>query len=282
MRKKVENYLKQNIENILNYGYMDENPRPRYKDGTPAHTMSVNHVVRQYDLSKEFPITEVRRIAWKSAIKEIFWIYQDKSNDLSVLNEKYNVHYWNEWESKDIPGTIGQRYGADVNKYDLIDNLILDIKENPYGRRKVLSLWQESSLKATDGLAPCAFLTIWNVRGEYLDMMLVQRSGDMLTASGAGGVNEVQYAALQMMIADCTGYKPGIFTHVVANEQIYDRHFDNAEEICKRIDNMDKEDREEPRMVLNHKDSFYDYTIDDFSLENYQPKEPQLTFELGI
>jgi len=113
-------------------------------------------------------------------------------------------------------------------------------------------------------------------------MMLVQRSGDMLTASGAGGVNEVQYAALQMMIADCTGYKPGIFTHVVANEQIYDRHFDNAEEICKRIDDMDKEDREEPRMVLNHKDSFYDYTIDDFSLENYQPKEPQLSFELGI
>ena len=146
MRRKVENYLKQNIENILNYGYMDENPRPKYKDGTPAHTMSVNHVVRQYDLSKEFPITEVRRIAWKSAIKEIFWIYQDKSNDLSVLNEKYNVHYWNEWESKDIPGTIGQRYGADVNKYDLIDNLIwiprkIHMEEERfclYGRNQVL------------------------------------------------------------------------------------------------------------------------------------------------
>lgn len=280
---KVNEYLKRDIENILNNGYKDIDPRPKYKDGTPAHTISVNHVMRQYDLSKdEFPITNVRKIAWKSAIKEILWIYQDMSNDLSVLNDKYNVHYWNEWESKAVPGTIGARYGEVVRRYNLVGKLIDDIKNNPYGRRKVMDLWQEKELMETDGLSPCAFCTIWNVRGEYLDMMLVQRSGDMLTASGAGGVNEVQYAALQMMIADCTGYKAGVFTHIVTNEQIYDRHYENAEIILKRIEELDHSTILNAKMKLNHKDNFRDYTIDDFTLCDYEPMGPQLTFELGI
>lgn len=279
---KVNEYLKNDINNILDNGYYDVNPRPKYKDGTPAYTISVNHVIRQYDLSKdEFPITNVRRIAWKSAIKEILWIYQDMSNDLSVLNDKYGVHYWNEWESKDMPGTIGKRYGAVVKKYELIDKLIKDIIENPYGRRKVMDLWQENELAETDGLSPCAFCTIWNVRSKYLDMMLVQRSGDMLTASGAGGMNEVQYAALLMMVADCTGYKPGVFSHIVTNEQIYDRHIENANIILDRLEKMENAPTN-IRMELNHKGNFRDYTIDDFKLCNYEPCGPQLHFELGI
>lgn len=283
MLTKANRYLKEDIENIIDNGYKDINPRPKYKDGTPAHTISVNHVTRKYNLSKgEFPITDVRQIAWKTGIKEILWIYQDQSNDLSVLKEKYNVHYWDEWESKDLPGTIGIRYGEVVRRHHMIDNLINDIKNDPYGRRKVMSLWQEDDMKESDGLAPCAFLTMWNVRGEYLDMMLVQRSGDMLTASGAGGINEIQYAALLMMIADCTGYKAGVFTHIVANEQIYDRHNEQADEIMNRLNMLNAKDIKQPILKLKHKDSFYDYTIDDFSIEDYNPMTPQLTFELGI
>ena len=233
---KADYYLKRDIKNILFNGYKDINPRPKYKDGTPAYTYSVNQVVRTYDLSKgEFPITTLRPIAWKSGIKEIFWIYQDQSNSLDILKNKHNIHWWDEWESKDLPSTIGVRYGETVRRHDLIAKLINGIKQDPYGRRHIMSLWQNEDFEMSDGLMPCAFLTMWNVRNkngkEYLDMTLVQRSGDMLTASGAGGVNEIQYAALQIMIARHCGYEAGVFTHFVQNEQIYDRHIEQALEM---------------------------------------------------
>lgn len=276
---RADMLLHQEIIDILENGYKDENPRPKYPDGTPAHTLSINHVVRSYDLAAgDFPICTLRPMAWKTGIREIFTIYQKPTNKLSEM-EAMGVNWWGEWDIGD--GTIGQRYGATVSRYDLINNLIKDIKNDPYGRRKVVSLWQEQDLRETPGLAPCAFLTIWNVRGKYLDMMLVQRSGDMLTASGPGGINEIQYAALLMMIARHTGYEPGVFTHVVANEQIYDRHIDAANELLNRYDA--DEERERITMVLNpDKTNFYDMTIDDFIIMGYNPKKPQLKLELGI
>ena len=277
-------YMKRDIQNILDNGYKDINPRPKYKDGTPAHTYSVNHVVRKYDLSNgEFPICTLRPMAWKTAIREILTIYQKPTNVLSEMREM-GVTWWDDWDIGD--GTIGQRYGATVSRYDLINRLINDIQLDPYGRRKIVNLWQESDLRETTGLAPCAFLTIWNVRGEYLDMCMIQRSGDMLTASGAGGINEIQYAALLMMIARHTDYKPGVFTHFVANEQIYDRHFEVANEMRKRAIEMEKQ---VGRFCLNPQmwikpdaHDFYEMTIDDFELSHYRPIEPQLKLELGI
>jgi thymidylate synthase len=283
---KADIYMCDTIEEILHRGYKDINPRPKYADGTPAHTISVNHTCRKYDLSKgEFPICTLRPIAWKTGIKEIFTIYQKPTNEIAKM-EEMGVNWWKDWDIGD--GTIGQRYGATVSRYDLINNLIKDIQKDPYGRRKVVSLWQETDLRETAGLAPCAFLTIWNVRGEYLDMCLIQRSGDMLTASGPGCVNEVQYAALLMMIARHTGYQPGVFTHFVANEQIYDRHIDAAAEIYSRYVKIECEEyltheKSYPNIVLNsEKTDFYDITIDDFTIENYNPIKPQLKLELGI
>ena len=280
---KADRYMVEMIHHIQEYGYKDINPRPKYADGTPAHTISVNHTFRTYDLSKgEFPICTLRPIAWKTGIKEIFTIYQKPTNDISEMHDM-GVTWWDEWDIGD--GTIGQRYGATVSRYDLINNLIKDIENDPYGRRKIVSLWQEQDLHETPGLAPCAFLTIWNVRGEYLDMMLVQRSGDMLTASGPGGINEVQYAALLMMIATHTGYKPGVFTHVVANEQIYDRHFDVADEMLVRAATPWEQDTLYGIPCLYIKENvnnFYDMTIDDFVMTNYNPIKPQLKLELGI
>ena len=284
-------YMNQMIHRILDEGYKDENPRPHYADGTPAHTISVNHTVRRYDLSKgDFPICTLRPMAWKTGIREIFTIYQKPTNEIAKM-EEMGVNWWGDWDIGD--GTIGQRYGATVSRYDLINKLIKDIENDPYGRRKIVSLWQETDLAETAGLAPCAFLTIWNVRGEYLDMMLVQRSGDMLTASGPGGINEIQYAALQMMIARHTGYKPGMFTHVVANEQIYDRHMDAANEMLERYKELEQKESDEtlvenhwdtyPRLMINdNKTNFYDFTIEDFFMVNYNPIKPQLKLELGI
>ena len=276
---KADLYMFNAIKEVKLFGCKDINPRPKYKDGTPAHAVSISHTFRQYDLSAgEFPICTLRPIAWTTGIREIFTIYQKPTNNISKM-EKMGVTWWRDWDIGD--GTIGQRYGATVSRYDLINNLIEDIKSDPYGRRKVVSLWQETDLRETEGLAPCAFLTIWNVRGEYLDMILIQRSGDMLTASGPGGVNEVQYAALLMMIAQHTGYKPGLFSHVVANEHIYDRHFEAAEELLDRF--VHSKDQSRPELILSKsKTNFYDFTIDDFTMVNYSPIKPQLKLELGI
>ena len=288
---KADNYISKLIAHIKDTGYMDINPRPKYADGTPAHTISVNHTFRSYDLSKgEFPICTLRPQAWKTGIKEIFTIYQKPTNNIAEMHDM-GVTWWDEWDIGD--GTIGQRYGATVSRYDLINNLIKDIENDPYGRRKIVSLWQEQDLHETPGLAPCAFQTIWNVRGQYLDMLLVQRSGDMLTASGPGGINEIQYAALLMMIARHTGYEPGVFSHIVANEQIYDRHMDAAGEMMVRYGKavnaevankiFDGINPKIPMLVLNPKvQNFYDMTIDDFTMENYEPMKPQLKLELGI
>ena len=294
---KADEYMYKAIQNILSNGYRDENPRPHYADGTPAHTLSVNHVFRTYDLSKdEFPICTLRPIAWKTGIKEIFTIFQEPTNVIAEM-ETRGVTWWDEWDIGD--GTIGQRYGATVKRYDLLNKLIRDIQNDPYGRRKVMSLWQEVDLAETAGLAPCAFETIWNVRGSFLDMILIQRSGDMLTASGPGGINEVQYAALLMMVARHTGYLPGIFSHMVANEQIYDRHIETANEMLERyVYNSNIQLNEpcvapmyrfnepsgvQPKLILNpEKHNFYDFDISDFTMENYEPIRPQLKLELGI
>lgn len=294
---KADNYMYEAIQHILNNGYKDENPRPHYADGTPAHTISVNHNFRTYDLSKgEFPICTLRPIAWKTGIKEIFTIFQEPTNVIAEM-ESRGVTWWGDWNIGD--GTIGQRYGATVKRYDLLNKLIRDIQNDPYGRRKVMSLWQEADLAETAGLAPCAFETIWNVRGSYLDMVLIQRSGDMLTASGPGGINETQYAALLMMIARHTGYEPGVFSHLVVNEQLYDRHIEGAHEMLKRyVYNSNIQLNEpcvapmyefnepsgvQPKLILNpDKTNFYDFTIEDFTMENYVPIRPQIKLELGI
>lgn len=284
----VDEQLKYDIDDILTYGFYDENPRPKYADGLPAHTISVNHVVRSYDLSSGYlPICTLRYIPWKSATKEILWIYKDQNNSLNKLNYEYNVHYWNDWESVVEPQTIGQRYGATVKNYNQIENLLKGLQEDPFGRRHIIDLYQFTDFEKTDGLIPCAFCSIWNVRKHrglmYLDMLLIQRSGDMLTASGAGGINEIQYIVLQYLIARHCGYNVGLFTHVIANEQIYNRHIENANIMLKR-DSIECH----PKLILNpNKTNFFDFTIDDIHIDDYDKTKidninPQLKFELGI
>ena len=290
---KADKYTYELLNRILNEGYKDVNPRPKYADGTPAHTLSVNNNIRIYDIGAgEFPICTLRPIAIKMAIKEMFWIYQDASNDLNMLREKYNIHYWDEWPSKDVPGTIGHRYGYVVRKYKLMENLLKELVEDPYSRRHIIDLWQYKELRETDGLAPCAFLTVWNVRNdgngnEYLDLTLFQRSGDSLAASCAG-VNECQYAALLMMVAKHCNYKVGTLCHHVVNEQIYDRHVDQAKELIRRYEEKEQAEMHgkkhvNPNLILDtDKTNFYEFTIDDFKLVDYEPMKPQLPLDLGI
>lgn len=274
----ADNNLKHLCSKILHDGILteDQKVRPKYADGTPAHTMFVNQVFEKYDLSKgELPIVTLRQTAWKSGIKEILWIYQDQSNDLDLLRDKYGITWWDNWDVGD--GTIGQRYGATVKRYDLMNQLLRGLTEQPYGRRHIINLYQYQDFDDSDGLYPCTMETQWSVRGEYLDMTLIQRSSDLLVANA---INKIQYVALQMMVARHVGLKPGVFCHYVNNAHIYDRHIIQAEEILKR---EPQENSESIRLILNpEKTSFYDFTIDDFTLENYNPVKPNLKFELAI
>ncbi len=196
---------------------------------------------------------------------------------------KNNMKY-KQYIFKFLPNTEEYNYRYELSRNQVVE-LIKDIKNNPYGRRHIISFWNWANIDKKS-LVECAYETIWNVRGDYLDMMLVQRSGDMLTASGPGGINEIQYAALLMMIARHTGYKPGVFSHVVANEQIYDRHIEAAQEMVSRFyysQFLEDDTRKYPVLRLSPKKTdFYDMAINDFTMEKYSPIKPQLRLELGI
>lgn len=273
---KADKYFKNTLYEILYNGSSTEGQlvRPKYKDGTPSHTLFINHVCETFDIDKgEFPIISLRPTAWKSGIKEILWIYQDQTSDLGVLENKYNIHWWNDWNIGN--GTIGCRYGATVKKYDLMNNLLKGLKEQPYTRRHIMNLYQYSDFNQTDGLYPCAFQSVWTVRDGYLDMSLHQRSSDFCTANV---INKIQYVALQMMVARHVGLKVGKFTHFVDNVHIYDRHIEQAKELLSRPSNG-----KQAKLILKEgKTNFYDFTIDDFEIVDYDPNRNQLKFELAI
>ena len=171
--------------------------------------------------------------------------------------------------------TIGSCYGETVRRHNLVKPILDEIINDPYGRRHIINLWQKEDFNNPHGLKPCCYQTQFLVRGEYIDMIMYQRSSDWLTA---GNINQMQYVALMMMVARHCGYKPGVFTHFIANQQIYDRHTANALEMLKR------EPIEcDPVLELNpEKKDFYSITVDDFVLKGYESNKPQLKFELGI
>jgi thymidylate synthase len=244
----------------MSEGSWDENPRPKYEDGTPANSRFITGVFEEYDISKdEFPIPTLRNTAIKTGIKEILWIYQKQTSSLSVAREM-GVNWWEEWNVGD--DTIGQRYGETINKYDLMNQLLEALIIDPFGRRHIINMFQYEDLRSTKGLFPCAYETIWSIRkvGEdkVLDMTLIQRSNDYLVA---GYINKIQYVALQMMVAGHCGYKVGKFCHLVQNLHIYDRHFDASTEL------LNKEPLDiQPKLILKEDKNFYDYTIDDFEV----------------
>jgi len=277
---KADIVFKEYIRKIMEEGVWSEQARPKYKDGRTANSKYITGAFMEFDLAKgEFPITTLRPIAIKSAIKEMLWIYQDQSNSLDVLEEKYNVHYWNDWEVGDSR-TIGQRYGAVVKKHYITNKILKQLEANPWNRRNIISLWDYDAFEETEGLLPCAFQTMFDVRrveGEiYLDATLTQRSNDMLVAHH---INAMQYVALQMMIAKHFGWKVGKFFYFINNLHIYDNQFEQAEELLRR-----EATNCQPRLVLNVPDgtNFFDIKPEDFELVDYDPVKPQLKFDLAI
>jgi thymidylate synthase len=260
---KADKYYIQNITKIMSEGSWDENPRPKYKDETPAYSKFITQVWEEYDISKgEFPITTLRPTAIKTGIKEILWIYQKQTSSLQVAREM-GINWWDEWNIGD--DTIGRRYGSTIGKYALMDGLLGGLMKDPFSRRHIMNMYQYTDLNETKGLYPCAYETIWSVRKVddklCLDLTLIQRSNDYLVA---GYINKIQYVVLQMMVAKHCGFEVGKFCHLVQNLHIYDRHFDAVTELL----NKEPIENNYPFIELTTDKNFYDYTIDDFKIHN--------------
>lgn len=257
---KADRYYIDNLNKVINDGCFDENPRPKYKDGTPAYSKFITQVWEEYDISKEeFPIPTLRNTAIKTGIKEILWIYQKQSNSLFDAHE-LGINWWDDWDIGNT--TIGQRYGATVKKYNLMNNLLESLKKDPFSRRHIINMYQQSDLDESIGLYPCAYETLWSVRKKdewfYLDLTLIQRSNDYIMANV---INKIQYVALQMMVCGHLNYKIGKFCHMVQNLHIYDRHFEAVKELLEKTPlNI------QPFIKLKTNKNFYDYVIEDFEI----------------
>ena len=258
-------------QDILDHGYSTEGEkvRPKWEDGTYAYTIKRFGVVNRYDLSKEFPALTLRRTAFKSAVDEVLWIWQKKSNNIHDLKS----HIWDEWADED--GSIGKAYGYQLgvkHQYkegmmDQVHRVLYDLKENPYSRRIMTNIYVHEDLHEMN-LYPCAYSMTFNVTDDKLNAVLNQRSQDVLAANNW---NVVQYAVLLHMIAQVSGLKAGELVHVIADAHIYDRHIPLIKELISR------EPLPAPTFWINPEiKNFYDFTTDDVRLDNYQTG-PQIT-----
>ena len=262
---------------IIDNGWSDKDceVRPKWEDGTPAHTIKKFGVVNRYNLAEEFPILTLRPTYLKSAIDEILWIWQKKSNNIKDLNS----HIWDSWAGED--GSIGKAYGYQMSvkhkypegEFDQVDRVLYDLKNNPYSRRIMTNIYVHQDLSEMN-LYPCAYSMTFNVTGKKLNAILNQRSQDVLAANNW---NVVQYAALTHMFAQVSGLEVGEFVHVIADAHIYDRHIPVIEEMIKRPQFL------APRLIINKEiKNFYDFTVDDFVLDNYQKNEQIKNIPIAI
>ena len=272
----ADKYFIENCRDIIEHGSWDTNSevRPRWEDGIPAHTVKKFCVVNRYNLQEEFPVMTLRRIYYRSAIEEILWIYQKKSNRVADLS----THIWDSWADEN--GTIGKAYGWQLGQksiypegeFDQVDRVLYDLSHNPASRRIMTNMYNHKDLHEM-GLAPCAYSMTFNVTGDTLNAILNQRSQDMLTANNW---NVCQYAALLIMFAKASGLKAGELVHVIADAHIYDRHIDAV----KRI--IEKEPYPAPEMVVEDITDFYKFTKNSFTLKDYKYHDFDEKIEVAI
>ncbi|MDD3831388.1 MAG: thymidylate synthase [Clostridia bacterium] len=265
-----------NINNILVNGCWDTDMdvRPRWADGSVAHSVKLFGIVNRYDLSEEFPILTIRRAPFKLPIDEMLWIWSKKSNDIKQLGSSV----WNQW--KDDNDTIGKAYGYQLGikhdypegAFDQVDRLLYELKNNPYSRRMIANMFVHSDLNQMN-LYPCAYSLTLNVSNGTLNGILNQRSQDMAVANNW---NVVQYSVLMYMFAAVNGYRVGQLIHVIADAHIYDRHLEQI----KRL--ITQPQFNAPTLLMDKLDNFYDYSTDNFRLNGYINSGFSPKFEVAI
>ena len=261
----ADQVFRRNCEDILKNGVCDTElaVRPRWEDGTPAHTVKKFGIVNRYDLQREFPILTLRRTYWKSAVDELLWIWQKKSNNVHELSS----HIWDAWA--DESGSIGKAYGYQLGvkhqykegMFDQVDRVLYDLKHDPASRRILTNLYNFADLHEM-ALYPCAYSMTFNVSGDTLNAILNQRSQDMLAANNW---NVVQYAVLVHMMAQVSGLKAGELVHVIADAHIYDRHVPIIEQM------LSEPEKPAPAFFIDPSvKDFYAFTKDSVRLEGYR------------
>ena len=276
---RADEIYRQTCLDILNNGFSDENleVRPKWPDGTPAHTIKKFGVVNRYNLKEEFPLMTLRRTYWKSALDELLWIWQKKTNLVSELGS----HVWDEWADEE--GTIGKAYGYQLGvKYqfnkgqepmDQVDRVLYDLKHNPASRRILTNIYNFHDLHEMN-LYPCAYSMTFNVSGNTLNGILNQRSQDMLAANNW---NVCQYSMLLMMIAQATGLEAGELVHVIADCHIYDRHIPAVKAM------LENEGYDAPKVTLDPSiTDFYQFTKNSFTVEDYKYHPFDFEIEMAI
>ncbi|MBQ9792172.1 MAG: thymidylate synthase [Clostridia bacterium] len=266
-----------NCKEILENGIWDTTGpvRPKWSDGSDAHTKKTFCIVNRYDLSKEFPVMTLRKTAFKNCVDEILWIWQKKSNNIKDLNS----HIWDSWADEN--GSIGKAYGYQLgvkHKYkegemDQVDRVLYDLKNNPLSRRIMTNIYTFQDLHEMN-LYPCAYSMTFNVTGNKLNGILNQRSQDMLTANNW---NICQYAVLLHMFAQVSNLEVGELVHVIADAHIYDKHIPLVEEMIKRPT------FKAPKFKIDKSiKNFYDFTVDSFDLEDYEYNPPIGKIEVAV
>ena len=274
---RADHIFIENCRDIMENGVWDTDKevRPRWEDGTPAHTIKKFGIINRYNLKEEFPIMTLRRIYWKSALDELLWIWQKKSNNIHELSS----HIWDSWA--DESGSIGKAYGYQLGvkhkypegEFDQVDRVIYDLKNNPASRRIMTNIYNFQDLHEM-GLYPCAYSMTFNVSGNTLNAILNQRSQDMLAANSW---NITQYSLLQSMLAQISGLEVGELVHVIADAHIYDRHVPIVEKL------ITKEPKPAPKLIVNpNVNDFYKFTTDDFKFEDYKFNEFNEKIEIAI
>lgn len=261
----VDSIFYSNLEDIFNEEWEVDN-RAKWKDGSPIQTKRVLQVVNKYDLSKGFPILTLRDINWKAAIDEqVIWIHSKMSNNVKDLRSKI----WNSWANEQ--GEIKQAYGFQIAKPTMgfdsqIEYVLHEIKNNPTSRRIQMNMFsaEDQLIKATESLIECAYSTHFSVKNGKLHMTLIQRSNDFITANNW---NVTGYAALQHAIAMECDLDVGIFTHVIQDQHMYNKHLNQAGELVRRFEQL--EDLPLPTLKINKK-PFFELTVDDFELAGYE------------
>lgn len=265
-----------NIRDILENGVWDTDRevRPRWADGTPAHTVKKFGIVNRYDLREEFPVLTIRRTFYKLCVDELLWIWQKKSNNVKDLNSGI----WNQWADEN--GSIGKAYGYQLGvkhiykegEFDQVDRVLFDLKNNPASRRIMTNIYTFADLHEMN-LYPCAYSMTFNVSGNVLNGILNQRSCDMLTANNW---NVAQYATLLVMMAQVSGLQAGELVHVIADAHIYDRHVDMVKDVISH------EPLPAPTLEVDKSvTDFYDFKVDSFKLANYRYNDKKYTIPVA-
>lgn len=255
--------------------WTDTNVRTKYTDGTPATYKAVAGVFFKLDNSKDdaFLLT-TKHVAWKAAVKEMYWIYIMQSNKVKDLQDM-GVEIWTPWKKED--GSIGPAYGAAINVptfgyKNQLEYVVETLKKDPNSRRVMINLWDVDKLHEM-ALTPCCYNVIFNVLDGKLYMQLNIRSSDV--ALGLP-FNIFQFQVLHKLIAHECKVEPADMIVMISNLHYYDRH---EEKLLNQVDYDDL--FPDATLKINYPESIWDFKPEMVEVINYK-HGPKIDFEIAI